>query len=86
MYRVFTLEGHSAEVEEGTTPVHHRYKYEWTDDGVVRATAVGATVMSTDSIWELCVWPRERGGSHVDIHVGMSFKDSLLPWASLRCG
>ncbi len=73
-YRVFSVGDHTAETEEGTTPVHHRYKYVWTDDGVVRATTVAATVMRTGSIWELRVRPREGGGSRVQIHVEMGFK------------
>jgi hypothetical protein len=78
-YRVFSLGDHTAEVEEGTTPVHHRYRYTWTDDGVVRATTVDATVMVTGSIWELRVRPREGGGSDVHIHVEMAFKRAVEP-------
>ena len=73
-YRVFSIGDHTAEAEEGTTPVHHRYKYVWTNHGVVRATTVHATVMDTGSIWELRVRPREGGGSNVHIHVEMGFK------------
>jgi len=73
-YRVFSLGDHSAETEEGTSPVHHRYKYAWTDDGVVRATTVDASAMTAGSIWELRVRPGEGGGSKVDIHVEMRFK------------
>jgi hypothetical protein len=78
-YRVFSVGDHTAEVEEGTTPVHHRYKYAWTDDGVVRATTVDATVMNTGSIWELRVRPRDGGGSNVHIHVEMGFKGLAKP-------
>jgi hypothetical protein len=78
-YRVFSLGDHTAEVEEGTTPVHHRYRYTWADDGVVRATTVDATVMVTGSIWELRVRPREGGGSNVHIHVEMAFKGLIEP-------
>jgi hypothetical protein len=73
-YRVFSVGDHTAETEEGTTPVHHRYKYEWTDDGLVRATTVDASVMTTGSIWELRVQPGDGGGSRVHIHVEMGFK------------
>ncbi len=73
-YKVFSLGDHTAETEEGTSPVHHRYKYEWTDDGVVRATTAAATVMADGSIWEMRVRPREGGGSKVHIHVEMGFK------------
>jgi len=34
-YRVFSLGVHTAEAEEGSPGVHHRYKYDWTDGGVV---------------------------------------------------
>lgn len=50
-YPVFSVGDHSAETEEGTRPVHHRYRYAWTDDGVVRATTVDASAMATGSIW-----------------------------------
>jgi hypothetical protein len=30
-YHVYSVGDHSAEVEEGTSPFHHRAKYEWTD-------------------------------------------------------
>jgi hypothetical protein len=73
-YHVFSVGDHVAETEEGTSPVHHRYKYEWTDDGVVRATTVDASAMTTGSIWELRVRPGEGGGSKVHIHVEMGFK------------
>ena len=76
-YRVFSVGDHTADVEEGTAPVHHRYKYEWTDDGVVRATTVDASVMASGSIWELRVRPGEGGGSKVHIHVEMGFKGLL---------
>lgn len=78
-YRVFSVGDHTAEVEEGTKPVHHRYKYEWTDDGFVRATTVHATVMNTGSIWEMRVRPRDGVGSRVDIHVEMGFKRLVAP-------
>lgn len=78
-YRVFSIGDQTAEAEEGTTPVHHRYKYAWSDDGVVRATTVDATVMNTGSIWELRVQPREGGGSNVHIHVEMGFKGLARP-------
>ena len=73
-YRVYSVGDHTADVEEGTAPVHHRYTYVWTDDGVVRATTTDATVMNTGSIWELRVQPGEGGGSKVHIHVEMGFK------------
>lgn len=73
-YHVFSVGDYSAETEEGTSPVHHRYRYAWTDDGVVRATTVDASAMATGSIWELRVRPAEGGGSKVDIHVEMRFK------------
>jgi hypothetical protein len=73
-YRVFSIGDHTAETEEGTTPVRHRYKYVWTDDGVLRATTVDATVMANGTIWELRVGQREGGGSNVHIHVEMAFK------------
>ena len=79
-YHVFSLGDHSAETEEGTSPVHHRYKYAWTDDGVVRATTVDASAMTTGSIWELRVRPGEGGGSKVHIHVEMGFKG--LMWVA----
>jgi hypothetical protein len=78
-YHVFSIGDHTADVEEGTTPVHHRYRYEWTDDGVVRATTTHATVMNTGTIWELQVRPREGGGSKVHIHVEMGFKGVVRP-------
>lgn len=73
-YRVFSLGDHTADVEEGTSPVHHSYHYEWTDDGTVRAITTEATVMTTGSVWEMRVRPREGGGSIVHIHVEMEFK------------
>jgi hypothetical protein len=76
-YRVFSVGDHTAEVEEGTTPVHHRYKYEWTDEGLVRATTIHATAMTTGTIWELRVRPRQGGGSNVHIHVEMGLKGPL---------
>jgi hypothetical protein len=82
-YRVFSVGDHTAEVEEGTTPVHHRYKYEWTDDGVIRATTTHATVMTAGSTWELRVRPRDGAGSHVDIHVEMGFKRLVAPVGKL---
>jgi hypothetical protein len=78
-YRVFSIGDHTAETEEGTTPVHHRYKYVWSDDGVVRATTVDATVQSTGSIWELRVQAREGGGTNVHIYVEMGFKGMAKP-------
>lgn len=72
-YRVLSLGDHTAETEEGTAPVHHRYKYQWTDEGIVRATTVAATVMAGGSIWEMRVRPRGGGGSKVQIHVEMGF-------------
>src|SRR5437667_4228143 len=72
-YRVFSVGDHTAETEEGTAPVRHRCRYGWTDDGVVRATTVDATVMATGTIWELRVRPRDGGGSNVHIHVEMAF-------------
>jgi len=73
-YRVFSVGDHTAETEEGTNPVRHRYRYTWTDDGVVRATTTDATAMATGTIWELRVRPREGGGSNIHIHVEMAFK------------
>jgi hypothetical protein len=73
-YRVFSLGDHTADVEEGTSPVHHRYHYQWTDDGTVRAITTEATVMKTGSVWEMRVRPRDGGGSIVQIHVEMGFK------------
>jgi hypothetical protein len=73
-YRVFSLGDHTADVEEGTSPVHHRYHYEWTDDGTVRAITTDATVMKTGSVWQMRVRPLAGGGSVVQIHVEMGFK------------
>src|SRR5439155_1048338 len=62
---------------EGTAPVHHRYRYEWTDDGTVRATTIEASAMTTGSIWELQLRPRPGSGSTVHIHVEMGFKGPM---------
>ena len=77
LYRVFSIGDHTADVEEGTAPVHHRYRYEWTDDGTVRATTIDSSVMTTGSIWELQLRPRPGSGSTVHIHVEMGFKGPM---------
>ena len=61
-------------MEEGKFPVHHRYKYEWTDDGIVRATTIKATAMATGSVWEMRVRPRDGGGSDVHVHMAVGLK------------
>lgn len=76
-FRVYSLGDHTADVEEGTAPVHHRYRYQWSDDGVVRATTIDATAMTTGSIWELRIRPSPSGGSDIRIHVEMGFKGPI---------
>jgi len=73
-YRVYSLGHHTAEVEEGTAPVHHRYRYDWTDDGLVRATTIDATAVRTGSVWEMRVGPRPGGGSKVHLHLEVAYK------------
>jgi len=82
-YHVFSVGDHTADVEEGSFPVRHRYRYEWTDDGIVRAITTEASVMTTGSVWEMRVRPREDGGSLVHVHVEMSFKGAVRPLGRL---
>ena len=83
-YRVYSLGDRTAEIEEGSWPLHGRVRYERSGD-TVRGVTVDCTTVAASSIWQLRARPRHGGGSVVDVHFNYLFKGlGLVVWAVIQ--
>jgi len=70
VYGVEALDEKSAVVREGTHVLGGLWakeRYDWSEDGVVRATVMESNTFRTGGIWQMTVRPTDVGGSHVEL-------------------
>ena len=67
-----------AEVTEGATGIAwfawERSRYDWSRPGTVKQTVLDSNVLEPGSTWELCVAPRDGGGSDLQLTFELRFR------------